>query len=208
MKKRKKNGFTMVELMVSIFITAIVMIFLVRVLLDVRYDSTNEIYNSANQINRAEIIKTIEQDLNNRVLKYVGYSGGVYTFYVDNCTTKATLAITGSNAKSGITFTYTPVSGTAKSWKMKYNNVESFVSDKNNVKFNMSYGYGSYILDIPVIVDKEHGKNDKILSKDSKLDDIFLVLRWYDSAKAGSEGIPANDPLNLGRVTSNSCRVA
>ena len=58
-----KKGFTMTELIVSIAIIAVVMIFLVNLLVDIRYDKKNELYDTKNQINRAEIIKTIQNDL-------------------------------------------------------------------------------------------------------------------------------------------------
>ena len=57
-----KKGFTMVELMVSISLISLIMIFLVKILIDVRYEGTNEIYDTRDQISRAEIIKTIQTD--------------------------------------------------------------------------------------------------------------------------------------------------
>ena len=58
-----KKGFTMVELMVSISLISLIMIFLVKILVDVRYEGTNEIYDVKDQISRAEIIKTIQNDI-------------------------------------------------------------------------------------------------------------------------------------------------
>lgn len=64
-----KKGFTMTELIVSIAIIAVVMIFLVNLLVDIRYDKKNELYDTKNQINRAEIIKTIQNDLDGKIIK-------------------------------------------------------------------------------------------------------------------------------------------
>ena len=70
-----KKGFTMTELIVSIAIIAVVMIFLVNLLVDIKYDKTNELYDTKNQINRAEIIKTIQNDLDGKVITDINDTG-------------------------------------------------------------------------------------------------------------------------------------
>lgn len=58
-----KKGMTLVELIISIALISIVLGFLFKVILDVKYERDNPNYAVNNQINRSEIIKTIQEDV-------------------------------------------------------------------------------------------------------------------------------------------------
>ena len=73
--KLNKNGTTLVELVVSIALLSIVMIFMFRLLVDVNNDKYNNDFAEDNQIIRAEIIKTIEEDLKTKNLDNVYKKG-------------------------------------------------------------------------------------------------------------------------------------
>lgn len=68
MKILSKKGSTLLELVISIALISIVLVFLMKLLVDLNNTETNNVYAKDNQINRAEIIRTIENDLNNNVL--------------------------------------------------------------------------------------------------------------------------------------------
>ena len=66
--KLDNKGITLVELIVSIALISIVIMFLFRLLVDVRYSDNTTDYNRNNQQTRAIIIKTIQNDFLERKL--------------------------------------------------------------------------------------------------------------------------------------------
>lgn len=66
--KLNNKGVTLVELIISISLISIVVMFLFRLLVDVRYSENNTDYNRENQQTRAIIIKTLETDFLERKL--------------------------------------------------------------------------------------------------------------------------------------------
>lgn len=181
---KKKNGFTMMELMVSIAIIAVVMVFLVRLLVDIRYDKTNELYDTANQINRAEIIKTIEEDFLNLRLMDVTDTGST------NTTLK--LQLIREDGKIGEIivnenndFSYINCAGKKRKWKLEKNNNETYIK-KTNISFKLIQAVNNLekkndlndytvLIDIPVIVDKSKLRE----TNDSKMDNILLTFSGY-----------------------------
>lgn len=68
----ENKGFTLVELIISIALISIVVMFLFNLLTDVKASNNNTDFNRKNQQKRAIIIKNIQADLTNR--KLVGIS--------------------------------------------------------------------------------------------------------------------------------------
>lgn len=67
--KLNNKGITLVELIVSIALISIVIMFLFRLLVDVRYSDSSIDYNRANQQKRAIILKTLQEDfLENKLI--------------------------------------------------------------------------------------------------------------------------------------------
>ncbi len=58
----KNRGITLVELIISISLISIVVLFLFRLLVDVKYNDNKTDFARANQQNRAIIIKTVQDD--------------------------------------------------------------------------------------------------------------------------------------------------
>lgn len=178
---KKKNGFTMMELMVSIAIIAVVMVFLVRLLVDIRYDKTNELYDTANQINRAEIIKTIEEDfLASRLINVSteGSNNNSLKIQLERMDGKIGEIIVNEDNY----FSYTNCEGKKRKWKLEKNNNETYIK-KTNISFkliqaedNPENDLNDYtvLIDISVIVDKS-----RLLEKDSKMDNILLTFSGY-----------------------------
>lgn len=63
MKKLNNKGMSLMELLVSIILISIVLTFLFQLLTDLKNETDKNDFAYNNQINRAEIIKTIESDL-------------------------------------------------------------------------------------------------------------------------------------------------
>jgi len=74
--KLNNKGMTLVELIISVALLSVVLGFLFKVLLDVKYESDDAGFAIASQVNRAEIIKEIQNDLID--------ANGINNFYIDN----------------------------------------------------------------------------------------------------------------------------
>lgn len=182
-----KKGFTMTELIVSIAIIAVVMIFLVNLLIDIRYDKKNELYDTKNQINRAEIIKTIQNDLDGKVITDIKDTGSSSNNLVVNI-------ITNDNSNHIIKadsnhISYTSGLKTTK-WSLEKNNDETYIKTSDvelkvikcnktdNSKLTCDTNDKIIIINIPIIVDKSKLRE----SNDSQMDNIILTFYNYSSS--------------------------
>lgn len=86
--KLNKKGMTLVELIISIALISVILGFLFKILLDVKYETQNAGYAINNQINRAEIINFIEEEIKekqlNLVYKWHYYNYGQFELRYDN----------------------------------------------------------------------------------------------------------------------------
>ena len=69
-----KKGFSLVEIIISVGLIAIVMLFLFQILSDLQYEETTSNFASGNQMNRANVIKKVEDDFNLRFVKRIKLS--------------------------------------------------------------------------------------------------------------------------------------
>jgi len=61
-KNLNNKGISLVELLISIVLISIVMMFMYKLLIDVNNEQTNDIFAKENQVNRTEILKLVETD--------------------------------------------------------------------------------------------------------------------------------------------------
>ncbi len=111
-----QKGFTLTELIISIALITIIVMFLFRLLVDIRNSENNIDYNRNNQQTRAVILKNIEQDFLEKKLIGIQDTGSnqnqlQLTFTYQNNET-ATLLVTES------TLTYQNKNGTEK-WNLE-----------------------------------------------------------------------------------------
>ena len=66
-----KRGITLVEIIISVGLIAVVMLFLFNLLLDMQYEDSHASYLKENQVNRATIIRRVEEDLMHNELESV-----------------------------------------------------------------------------------------------------------------------------------------
>ena len=111
MKIKNKKGITLTELIISIALISIVIMFLFRLLVDVRYSNNNTDFNRENQQTRAIILKTVQKDFLEK--KLVG------------------MRVTNANANQ-ITFTFTYASGEVGRFIIGQEGNEQFISYQNN----------------------------------------------------------------------------
>ncbi len=194
-----KKGFTMIELMVSISIIAIVMVFLVQLLVNIRYDKLNELYDTANQINRAEIIKTVEADFtsnHNTEDSDTSLTDLVEVNAVGSTADKLILNLTRNDTKTAtITvdkdhFSYIDIDGKSHKWALKKNNPLSYYKIQdiklNKIADKNSTNDYTFVLEIPVIADPDKTKDkatggaDNPNEYDNKQDNLIFYFSSYN----------------------------
>lgn len=162
--KMNNKGSTLLELIISIALISVILVFMVRLLVDLNDSETNNKYAKKNQVIRAEILRTIENDLQNKIITNIR----------DNSTT-SNLIITfkfDSNKESNINvlkdkLTYKNTDGKTRTWTLKEG---YFDITQSPVDFNQDENIYSLIIDIPVYTTNEFNtKNNNNL-----LDDILV----------------------------------
>ena len=162
--KMNNKGSTLLELIISIALISVILVFMVRLLVDLNDSETNNKYAKKNQVIRAEILRTIENDLQNKIL----------TDIRDNSTT-SNLIITfkfDGNKESNINvlkdkLTYKNTDGKTRTWTLKEG---YFDITQSPVDFSQDENIYSLIIDIPVYTTNEFNtKNNNNL-----LDDILV----------------------------------
>ena len=173
MKKLNKKGNTLVELIISIALMSSVLVFLISLIIDLNNTNTNNKFAKNNQINRTEIIKFIEQDLNKNTLTKIEDNSTSNTLIIkflfkDN--KESTITATNN------TFTYENSENNKRLWTMKDATI-------NTKKATVLYREGSYedngitnnviyTLQIDIEI---YTKNDLNKEKNNNLvDDILL----------------------------------
>ena len=85
-----KKGFTLVEIIISVGLIAIVMLFLFQLLTDVEFEAEHPTYAKENQVVRASVMRRVQQDLTSmsleRVSKSIHSEDAEITFYYRNGT--------------------------------------------------------------------------------------------------------------------------
>ncbi len=69
-----KKGITLIEVIISVALISLVMVFLFNLLMDMEYEEDHASYAKENQLNRAMIIKRVQEDFQNFELKKVDLS--------------------------------------------------------------------------------------------------------------------------------------
>lgn len=176
--KLDNRGMTLIELLISIVLIGIVLVFLFQLMLDIKNETDNNNYAYNNQINRIEAIYTIENDLEKNTL--VGIED------------------VSSNRNMAINFHYKKDSGTstAKLWfeKVEEENENKYYlryTNFNNEKYSWemkgvteinpcgSFTYyfdnvsNNYYFKLHIDVYTEHESNTK--NKNNVVDDIEIV---------------------------------
>ncbi len=151
---KNNKGITLVELIISIALISIVIMFLFRLIADVRYSDKNIDYARENQQNRAIIIKTVQEDFLERGLVGLSDSGSSSSqFKVTFTYADGTNGILSVQADS---VTYQNATGTEK-WLLEKENGNTkynvtCVTHKNSLfqDTNEEFFYMKFV--IPVVV--------------------------------------------------------
>lgn len=179
MIKLNKKGSTLLELIISITLISVILVFLMRLLVDLNNTQTNNDFAKDNQINRAEIIRMVENDLTNNTITNItnnSSSGNIGCTFTFSGGKTATI-----NATSD-TFTYTSSDGTKRSWTMDGGTI---YTDKANVIYSSDSVGQIYALQIDIEV---HTVNDNNKAGNNNLLDDILIsyIDKYNNFKNSS----------------------
>lgn len=122
---KNNKGITLIELIISVSLISVVLVFLFQMFVDVRYSDNRTNYSRVNQQNRAIIIKTVQDDFLNYKLTGLTSEGStsskfVIKFSFGSSPSTSTLTVTSD------TVTYTSVDSQTEKWTIpsgsgKYN---------------------------------------------------------------------------------------
>lgn len=169
-----KKGFTIIEVIVSVALISIVMLLLFQLILDMQYEANHASYAKSNQVNRATIIKTVQDDLMNNTLT------SVPTVVTNNDAKEITLNFTGFSKT--IRVRSDRITYDSETWLLESDNdetvfdlanirIESFTTDDNC----------SYILNMDVNGDGVCDFNCEIIENNRVVIDEDTINEEYKS---------------------------
>ena len=194
----KNRGITLVELIISIALISIVIVFLFRLLVDVRYGENKIDYARVFQQQRALIMKAVQDDFVDNELKFVNDNSSLCS---GNCTMIQFVYNNETNKYSNLSvyknkIEYTNLSGVKESWEIKENlsfdcllpikfiGYDEILQDQNDFSFSLK---------IPL---KIRGENKNVF------DDIELT---YIGKKRSIDNPSAIDNLSKKSTLGISC---
>lgn len=197
---KNNKGITLVELIVSIALISIVIMFLFRLLVDVRYNENNMDFNRKNQQTRAIILKNIQADFLERKLVKLEDNSNENQFILNITYADRT---TGNLVVESDSITYTNEAGTEK-WNLEKEKESTHfgihcvtyttsLSD-TVLKTEGDFFYVKFIIPVIVNASKKNYIDDLEFfyvgeKKDiGNLDDAFpnkITLGNYDATKCG-----------------------
>lgn len=181
--KLNNKGMTLMELLISIALVGIVLTFLLQLLNDLEHEVDNNNYAYNNQVNRSDVIYTIEKDL----LKYnltgiedVSNNENIaikFHYIKNNSTTSAILTSVKNEYKDEFGDTnykyylrYTSYSGEKYSWEMKGAKIDTCGTFKYYIDTNSNSYY--FRINIPLYNNVYHERNNE--NKNNAVDDIEI----------------------------------
>lgn len=182
--KLNNKGMTLMELLVSIVLVGIVLTFLFQLLTDLEHETENNNYAYNNQVNRTDVIYTIEKDLQKYTLVgiedasvdkkliikfYYLKNGGVSntTLQSDSTEYKDELGDT----KTKYYLRYTSYNNEKYSWEMKGAELDTCAIFNYYVDSNSNSYY--FKINIPIYNSIFHDRNNK--ERNNAVDDIEIT---------------------------------
>ena len=165
-----KKGTTLAELIISIALISVVLLFMIKLLIDLNDSETNNTYAKDNQINRAEILRMIGNDLNNKNIASINDSGSNETKLVINIEfTDRTISTIEAEEKK---IKYTDSDGKNRTWNIEGGTIYTKKANVYYMKDNNDSGKNYYSLSIDIEIHTTNEKNK--LCNNNTLDDIII----------------------------------
>lgn len=165
-----KKGTTLAELIISIALISVVLLFMIKLLIDLNDAEANNTYAKDNQINRAEILRMIGNDLNNKKIVSINDSGSNETKLVINIefTDRTSSTIEAEEKK----IKYTDSDGKNRTWNIEGGTIYTKKANVYYMKDNNASGKNYYSLSIDIEIHTTNEKNK--LCNNNTLDDIII----------------------------------
>ncbi len=165
-----KKGTTLAELIISIALISVVLLFMIKLLIDLNDAEANNTYAKDNQINRAEILRMIGNDLNNKNIASINDSGSNETKLVINIEfTDRTISTIEAEEKK---IKYTDSDGKNRTWNIEGGTIYTKKANVYYMKDNNDSGKNYYSLSIDIEIHTTNEKNK--LCNNNTLDDIII----------------------------------
>lgn len=168
------KGMTLIELLISIVLISTVLVFLFQILIDLRNETDNNSYAYNNQIKRAEIIYTIQNDLNNYALVGITDNSSndnlILNFHFKNGEQASLTRLETEKKEDAYYLRYTSFKGEKTSWKMEGAMIDPCALFTSHVDQNIKNYY--YKLNIFVYNEPYHDKNNREVN--NAVDDIEI----------------------------------
>ena len=192
MRVLNNKGLSLIEILVSITLISTILVFLVQLLNSLESETANNNFAYDNQLNRAEIIKTIEDDLDsNNLIGITNNSNdniNISFAFLDNL--NATL--TSSIKDDKYILKYTSSNGKNHSWTMQGAEIDpcfNFLFHNDLATNNYYFKLNIYVYNKPF-----HKRNNKEIN--NAIDDIEITY-------ASNNNFLSKDPKYL-TIDSNS----
>lgn len=165
-----KKGTTLAELIISIALISVVLLFMIKLLIDLNDAEANNTYAKDNQINRAEILRMIGNDLNNKNIASINDSGSNETKLVINIEfTDRTISTIEAEEKK---IKYTDSDGKNRTWNIEGGTIYTKKANVYYMKDNNDSGKNYYSLSIDIEIHTTNEENK--LCNNNTLDDIII----------------------------------
>lgn len=213
--KLNNKGMTLMELLISIALVGLVLTFLLQMLNDLEHETDNNNYAYNNQVNRTDVVYTIEKDLqkyNLLGIEDASTNGNIiikFHYIKNNSTTTATLTSAKNEYKDELGdtkekyyFRYTSYSGEKYSWEMKGATIDTCGTFKYYID-NTSNSY-YFRINIPLYNSVYHERNNE--DKNNAVDDIEITYAGVKSDLITTNGsyLTGNKKIekNIGTCTN------
>ena len=188
--KLNKKGISIIELIVSISLISVVMLFMYRLLANVTFQKEDDFFASVNQEQRIEIIDKIETAIEKALDTYtgtvtVGKISGSGFHGIDvriGSSSRVQIRVKTNNYKNIILYEANPSLSITNQWTIKGGTLANSTNTVLNKKLDSTYntGYDMYEISIPVYTtntnNKKYSHNSKTIDNNNTIDDIIFSV--------------------------------
>ena len=200
-----KRGMTLAEIIVSVTLISIVLIFLMRLLTTLRYEQNFSSYEKGNSVARSEIIKAVQADLLAYTLfdlkdesNGAGNNKAVLHFIFGDINNTSKYLIVEREVISYCSTT-SCTSATDRVWRLNKSKDDTHY-DPNCIKYDYDIDTSSQYFWIRMVI-----KLVKPGTVDNTIDDIEIFYLGEKGADYSNAHIPQPTDYYLGKHTTNQC---
>ncbi len=177
---KNKKGITLIELLVTLLLVSIVVVFIYRLILNVNSQTTNPEFAMSNQTIRTEIIRTVEADLVSHDITKLevvqqdednNYNPSIYFVEKDK---KSVLSIIDEKS-----IQYTSFAGQTQRWEV----VDCFINfdpseegEKSGIVYSQNgVGNSTAAVTVNIVISNENEHNSGLTEENNNLKDDILI---------------------------------